>query len=366
MTKVPEKFVDIFAGQDLHTIEAEVTLIDKVPRPTRGEAPIVIAGSFTRAAKEIALQKDLKIHAQKFIDSAERNRGWQPWNLASRNEVVQLGDRLSDDTVKVTRAFLYTELRIKDYVKAGLRFINDGMSRLAIGFRWAGDEVKHPQTYGDILVLSGKMTEAERLKMERDANLDPWDFRDHNGFDDEYGYGHIAFGIPQERLTAFYGRQLRKMVRADYSLADKRTNEEAERGYEIGASEHVKIISVDETAHQMAYIEQAGIVARYFPERMYDALVAVQEGFKMPLADRLPNRRRVLSRLMPDEDSRGVYFRTFDYISNSLGLENKEALAQAAQNSIVLKDMLEPGAFQLNPDGTFKPLNNLAEISLAL
>ncbi len=368
MTKVPEQFVDIFAGQDLHAIESEVAIIDGAPRPSHkyGEAPIVIAGPFTRAAREIALQKDLRIHTQRFIDLAEKSRGWQPWNLPSRSEVVELGDKLSDDTVKVINAFLYTELRIKDYVQLGLKVINDGMSRLAIGFRWAGDEIKHPQTLADILVLSGKMSEAERVKTEREADADLWDPKDHNGLDDEYGYGYIAYGIAQERLTAFFYRQLRKMVRADNSLGDKRTEAEIKRGYELGASEHVRIIGGDETAHQMAYIEQARIIARYFPERMYESLVAVQEGFKLPKADKLPNRRRVLFKLMPDEDSQGIYLRTFDYISNSLGLENKEALAQAAQNSLVLKDMLEPGAFQLNPDGTFKPLGSLAEIALTL
>lgn len=346
-------------------IDGELDQLSHVPYPQRLQTPIILAGPWTRKGREIALQRDLRILAERFIKSSLKHRDWSPFDFKSDKEAMERGSQLSEETKKVWKVFMATEQRVGDYTRVGLEIIRDGMSRAIMMTRWGYEENRHSITMGDGAVISGIMSEKERLESDSEAQNVRWDPSNHPGLI-ENRFGYVAYATVQEHRTGGAYLVSRSMIRKDYGLPPQRTPEEAARGYEIGLSDRIVTIRGDELAHYTGYGEMGATILRYFPDEMIEAYIETQEEFQMPVVDLIPESREV--GLILYGDKRGAFNAFMESINETnkvLLLSNRKALKKAAQEIPTLSNRQHPDLMILNPDGTFAPYEKSSVIELA-
>lgn len=343
-------------------------LLQRVPSYSAKSPYIIVGGTpITRAARELAKQRDLKELAIRFVDAGDSKRNWKPWDLPPQciQEIIEYGPRLSETTSKTLEVFTSTELRVGSYTKSGLAVINDSLYRTLMMAKWGFEEGRHAIVTSESLIHSGKKNEVQVARMVAEAAADPWDPANHNGLDSQYGF--VAFGAGQEWVTVKnYINGLRRMIRADYGLPERKTQEEIARKFEIGLCEPIVRIAGDESAHHILYVDILKILAKYFPSDAFGALLAVQKGFHMPMVEKIPESAEMAQILHGGVRKAGeFYVQGFNGITGQFGLDGKPALRRANEE-LKLTDVLEPAVLQVQPNGLITPADNFREIITAL
>ena len=316
--------------------------------------PLVVAGPWTRSAKELAIQRESRDAFQSYFRKSVKTRNWTPWDDFPLDEMKELGHRLSDDTVTLIESFLGVEDYVGDYVEDGMKIAGKLRERRNIQLQWGAEELKHAESWELVLLHSGVRTE-EQLTAYRDRVAEhKWTMREnHPGLDTPLGT--CVYAMVQERATYFNYDEMRKRIRSEYGLPETVTKEERARGQQVGASAAFKIVANDEIAHHGIFLQVFGIYKRYLPYEALDTLLQVLSGFKMPAMELIPNANEMWEAFYrtklhtPMKHVRHVA----NPILDAMGLENRRALERAVQEAKLLPAGLGPEHVSLSRSGEF-------------
>lgn len=314
--------------------------------------PVVARGSWTRERRELAAAVEVRDAFIRYFHKMMKERNWLPWDDLPLDEMRELGQRLSDDTVKLIEAFYGLESQVGNYVADGLDMLHKMRERRNLHLAWGSEELKHPEAFELVLEHSGRRTKDE-LETYRAASLARrWRMRDeHPDLDNPLGF--ICYGLMQERVTWYNYDELRKRIRGEYGLAAEPSAEERERGVEIGAAGAFGRVANDERAHYEVFLELVQIYLRYLPKETLDTLQRVISTFSTPALRLLPDPAQ-----LTETFERTLFSTPLKYVRNvrnvvldALGFENKRALDSAAEAAQELSDDLEPDSFAITRDG---------------
>lgn len=182
------------------------------------------------------------------------------------------------------------EGQLPRYLSAGEEELGDIPSEMMFQGRWGFEEARHKPTLRLVLICSGTRTKEQMAEYEAKVLEHPWSAKEHTGLDTFLGVR--IYRMFQERATYVNYRGLLGLIRQDYGLPQHLTDEERKRGQQIGAAEAVDKVSKDELGHHVINLEIVKIHHKYFPEETEEKIRQVEEGFKMPALDCLPNRRK--------------------------------------------------------------------------
>ncbi|GAC1643312.1 MAG: hypothetical protein NVS4B8_13190 [Herpetosiphon sp.] len=318
------------------------------------EHPNVIAGPWTRAAREEAIAREIREAYIEYFRKAVKTRNWFPWDDLPLKEMGELGHKLSPDTVTLIQSFLGVEDFVGDYVEDAINIVRGDRTRRNIQLVWGMEEAKHAESWELVLLHSKVKTQAEINTYRDEVTSHRWTMgQNHPGFDTPLGIS--VYAMVQERATFFNYDELRKRIRADYGLPEQTTPEERQRGHQFGAAAAFKIVSVDEIAHHGMFLRLVDIHKKYLPEETLDMIFRVLNGFNMPALYLLPNESEMKAALertrlyTPLKHGRSVA----NPILDLLGFDNKRALERAVQNSKLLPAGLGPENVAVSRAGEF-------------
>jgi acyl-[acyl-carrier-protein] desaturase len=316
--------------------------------------PLVVAGPWTREARERAMAREAHEAFIRYFRKAVKVRNWLPWDDLPLGEMGERGQLLSDDTVTMIQAYLGVEDYVGDYVEDGLRLVNNARERRNLQLSWGMEELKHAESWELVLLHSGRRTEEQLRAYREEVQSHKWTMREHHpGLDSALGV--VCYAMVQERATYFNYEEMRKRIRQEYGLPERPTDFERERGQQIGAAGAFKTVGNDEIAHHGIFLELVRLNLRYLPNDTLDMLLKVFNGFTMPSLNLIPDASALAAAMertrihTPLKHARHVA----NPILDALGLKNRRALERAVQDAKRLPPGLGPEHVTLGRDGEF-------------
>jgi len=318
------------------------------------EMPTVLAGPWTRQAREQAAAAEARDAVVRYFRKAVKVRTWTPWDDLPLAEIAARGHLLSEDTVTIVEAYLGVEDYVGDYVEQGLHLCRGQRERRTLQLAWGLEESKHAESWELVLLHSGRRT-PQQLAAYRDRVAEHhWRGQEmHPGLDTPLGVA--CYAMVQERATYFNYDEMRKRIRTEYGLPEQATPVERARGQQIGAAGAFKTVATDEIAHHGIFLELVRIYLRYLPQDTLDALSTVLGGFTMPALTLIPHADALVAAMTrtrlhtPRTQVRHVN----NPILDTLGLDNRRALERAVQASKLLPAGLGPAHVALGRSGEF-------------
>ena len=317
--------------------------------------PQVVQGPWTREAREQAASLEARDAFIRYFRKAVKFRNWTPWDDFPLDEMQELGDRLSEDTITIIEAYLGVEDYVGDYVEDGLNLYKGGRrERRNLQLAWGAEEMKHAEAWELVLLHSGRRTAQQLADYREEVSSHIWHMRDnHPGLDNSLGVA--CYAMLQERATYFNYDEMRKRIRSEYGLPERPNEMERQRGVQVGAAGAFKIVANDEIAHHGIFLELVRIYLKYLPHDTLDTLLKVFNGFTMPALYLIPNGSELAAAMertllhTPLKQGRNVNNPVLD----SLGFKNKRALERAVQESKLLPAGLGPGHVTFSRTGEF-------------
>ncbi len=313
--------------------------------------PEIIKGPWTREARQKALDRELLENYIEYFRRAMQSRNWSPWHNFPLQEMREWGQRLSEETVHLIEGFLGVEEYVGDYVLESLELFRDNRTRRNMQLQWGAEEAKHGTAWELVLKHSLARTE-EQIKayLDKVRNF-RWSLSQHPGTDTPLGIS--AYAMVQERATYFNYQEMRARIRREYGLPPKPTQEEHDRGSEIGAAEAFRVVALDEVAHHGIFLKLIQSYIRYFPSMTFEVLTGVFQGFEMPALRFIPNTRQFLRAVRRADFYSGDKHRELVHnpVLRSLGLESHAAFEKAVQLARKLPEALGPDSVKLSATG---------------
>jgi acyl-[acyl-carrier-protein] desaturase len=325
-----------------------------VPDAPMAAMPLVVAGPWTREARERAVAREAHEAFIRYFRKAMKVRNWLPWDDLPLGEMGERGHLLSDDTVTMIQAYLGVEDYVGDYVEDGLRLVNNARARRNLQLSWGMEELKHAEAWELVLLHSGRRTADELRAYREEVAAHTWTMREqHPGLDSALGV--VCYAMVQERATYYNYEEMRKRIRREYGLPERPTAFERGRGQQIGAAGAFKTVANDEIAHHGIFLELVKLSLRYLPHDTLDTLLMVFDGFTMPALSLIPDGAELAAAMertllhTPLKHGRHVN----NPILDALGLKNRRALERAVQSAKRLPPGLGPEHVALGRDGEY-------------
>ncbi len=294
-------------------------------------APTLVAGPWTRAARQAAAEQETLRAVVEFYGRSMRSRRWSPWHDLPVDEIREHGPRLSGDTIVLLEGFLGIEEYVGDFVREWLGALQHSRTRRNLHLQWGAEEMRHGVALEQVLLHLGART-PEQLDAYHAAVAErQWSHTDHGGVDGPLG--GAVYAMLQERSTYVNYEQLRARVRAECGLPARSTAAEAQRGRQLGVAEAIRLIAQDEIAHHGMYLKLVQIYLSHFPDETVERLQFVTSHFRMPALRLIPNRREFLQAVRRTRVFDGEKFQelVLGPALRALGLEG--ALAGSAAGS---------------------------------
>lgn len=318
------------------------------------DMPQIHHGPWTLKARQEAIEKEVHAAFVTYFGKAMKTRRWSPWHNLPLAEMREYGHRLSEQTVNLIEGFLGIEEYVGDYVLNGLEMFRVDRTRRNLQLQWGAEEMKHGVAWELTLLHSGARTE-EQLKeyCGKIGEHQRWSINNHAGA--ATPLGTAIYAMVQERATYFNYQETNVRIREEYGLPAKRTPEERTRGFEVGAAEAFRVVSVDEVAHHGMFLEIVLIYLKYLPDLTLQTMEEVFAGFRMPALRLIPNARSFLRAVI----STGMQTRekhvnaVHNPVLRALGMESDEAFNRAVQEAKLLPPGLGPDRVSLSRTGEF-------------
>jgi acyl-[acyl-carrier-protein] desaturase len=319
--------------------------------PNPCQSPAIVKGPWTDDARQRALDREILDSYIEYFGRAMTLRNWSPWHCFPLEEIRQFGHQLSTETAHLIEGFLGVEEYVGDYVAEGLKMLRHDRTRRNFQLQWGAEEARHGVAWELVLRHSGVRTELQLQTYLEKVRASRWCVQQHQGLDTPLGVA--AYAMIQERATYYNYQEVRARIREEYGIPATPTPEELQRGFEIGASEAFRAVSLDEIAHHSLFLKIVQSHIKYFPSRTFDVLKAVVQGFEMPALRFIPNWRAYLravrrTHLYSSEIHRE---KVQNPVLKSLGLEGQEAFEKAVQLARRLPDDLGPDSVRLSRTG---------------
>jgi len=319
--------------------------------PTQVHPLEIVKGPWTPEARQRALDQEVLAHYIEYFGRAMKFRNWSPWHNLPLEEISQCGPRLSQETVHIIEGFLGVEEYVGDYVLAGLEMFRHDRTRRNLQLQWGAEEAKHGVSWELVLKHSQVRTEPQLRSYLDKVRECRWNVKQHPGIDSPLGGS--AYAMVQERATYFNYQEMRARIRSEYGLPPNPTSEEQQRGYEVGASEALRLVGLDEIAHHGLFLSIVQSYIKYFPSHTFATLSEVFQGFEMPSLRFIPNARAFLRAV------RRTAFYSADIhrekvhnpVLKALGLVGQEAFEKAVQLARTLPADLGPDSVILSRTG---------------
>lgn len=242
---------------------------------------------------EQKVEAETQIVVDNFLIRAQ-HRNWSTNNLQI-DEIREREQMLSPTTIALIEGFMGVESFLPDYLSEGFRGLEGIPSRMTLHNQWGTEEARHGPGLRLVLLCSGVRSEAELKEYEGRIGQNRWAASQHTGLDNPMGAA--IYIMLQERGTYVNYQGLHILVRQDYGLPQGLTEDERERGQEIGAAEVISKIAKDEIAHHVINLQLVRIYLKYFPEETLEKVRQVVSGFRMPALNLLPNRHQFIKAL---------------------------------------------------------------------
>ena len=318
------------------------------------QPPEIHHGPWTLNARQQAVEKEVHAAFVTYFGKAMKTRRWSPWHDLPLAEMREHGHRLSETTINLIEGFLGIEEYVGDYVLNGLEMFRVDRTRRNLQLQWGSEEMKHGVAWEQVLLHSGARSE-EQLKdyCGKIGEHQRWSINNHAGANTPLGTA--IYAMVQERATYFNYQETNARIRQEYGLPAKRTPEERERGFEVGAAEAFRVVSVDEIAHHGMFLEIVLIYLKYLPELTLSTMEEVFAGFRMPALRLIPNARTFLRAVV----NSGMQTRekhinaVHNPVLRALGMESDEAFNRAVQEAKLLPPGLGPDQVALSRTGEF-------------
>lgn len=315
--------------------------------------PTIVQGPWTREARQKAVEQETLDAFIEYFGRAMEYRRWSPWHDLPVDEMREHGHKLSEDTIHLIEGFLGIEEYVGDYVIDGLEMFRNNRTRRNLQLQWGAEEMKHGVAWEQVLLHSGARTEEQLQAYCAKVSEHRWSHKNHKGADTPLGVA--IYAMMQERATYYNYEQIRKRIREEYGLPVRLTEEEKQRGKEIGVAEAFRVVSVDEIAHHAIFLKYVQIHLKYFPEMTLEKMEEVFSGFNMPSLRLIPNRRNFVRSVIrtnlhdAEKHERDVH----NPVLRAVGLEDNAALERAVQEAKLLPKGLGPEYVALGRDGHF-------------
>jgi acyl-[acyl-carrier-protein] desaturase len=318
------------------------------PEPT---FPEIIIEPWTGEARQRAFDREVSEHCIEYYGRTMSFRKWSPWHNLPFAEMRQLGHQLSPETIDLLEGFLGIEEYVGDYVQEGLTVFHQNRTRRNFQLQWGTEEARHGVTWELVLNHSGVRTEEQLQSYLTKVQDSRWNRQQHAGLDDPVGAA--AYAMFQERATYFHYQQIRRRIREEYGLSASPSQQEQERGFEIGASEACRLIALDEIAHHGLFLRIVQSAIKYFPSRTFDTLAKVVEGFEMPALRLIPNARAFFRAVRrANFYSAAIHQQEIhEPVLKALGLEDQLAFERAVQTASTLPTDQPPDRIALKRTG---------------
>jgi acyl-[acyl-carrier-protein] desaturase len=334
------------------TATPATTELTTTPAPI--QTPEIHHGPWTLKARQQAVEKEVHAAFVTYFGKAMKTRRWSPWHDLPLAEMREHGHRLSETTINLIEGFLGIEEYVGDYVLNGLEMFRVDRTRRNLQLQWGSEEMKHGVAWEQVLLHSGARTE-EQLKdyCGKIGEHQRWSINNHAGANTPLGTA--IYAMVQERATYFNYQETNARIRQEYGLSAKRTPEERERGFEVGAAEAFRVVSVDEIAHHGMFLEIVLIYLKYLPELTLTTMEEVLGGFRMPALRLIPNARTFLRAVVGSGmQTREKHINAVhNPVLRALGMESDEAFNRAVQEAKLLPPGLGPDQVALSRTGEF-------------
>lgn len=315
--------------------------------------PQVMRGPWTQVARQQAIEKECHAAFVDYFGKAMKTRRWSPWHDLPLTEMREHGPRLSEQTVNLIEGFLGIEEYVGDYVLNGLEMFRTDRTRRNLQLQWGAEEMKHSAAWELVLLHSGARTEEQLKDYCGRIGEHRWSINDHAGANTPLGTA--IYSMVQERATYFNYQETNARIRAEYGLPAKPTSEERRRGYEVGAAEAFRVVSVDEIAHHGMFLQMVLIHLRYQPDLTLTTMEQVLRGFRMPALRLIPNARTFLRAVVgTGMQTREKHLNAVhNPVLKALGMDGDAAFNRAVQEAKLLPYGLGPDQVKLGRTGEF-------------
>ena len=322
-------------------------------RSTSYHMPQVMRGPWTQVARQQAIEKECHAAFVDYFGKAMKTRRWSPWHDLPLAEMREHGPRLSEQTVNLIEGFLGIEEYVGDYVLNGLEMFRTDRTRRNLQLQWGAEEMKHSAAWELVLLHSGARSEEQLKDYCGKIGEHRWSINDHAGANTPLGTA--IYSMVQERATYFNYQETNARIRAEYGLPAKPTIEERRRGYEVGAAEAFRVVSVDEIAHHGMFLQMVLIHLRYQPDLTLATMDQVLRGFRMPALRLIPNARTFLRTVVgTGMQTREKHLNAVhNPVLKALGMDGDAAFNRAVQEAKLLPYGLGPDRVKLGRTGEF-------------
>ncbi|HEV2662616.1 MAG TPA: acyl-ACP desaturase [Ktedonobacteraceae bacterium] len=341
---------------DMSTEDMPTELLPEgdLPHPTRAvEMPNVVRGPWTARARQQAVERECHDAFVEYFGKAMRTRRWSPWHDLPFAEMQEHGHRLSEQTVNLVEGFLGVEEYVGDYVLNGLEMFRTNRTRRNLQLQWGSEEMKHGAAWELVLLHSGARSAEQLQEYCGQVAEHHWSIYDHAGADTPLGTA--IYAMVQERATYFNYQETNARIREEYGLPRTRTPEERRRGFEVGAAEAFRVVSVDEIAHHGMFLQIVLIHLKYLPDVTLETMDRVFRGFRMPALRLIPHARTFLHAVVGAGLHKRERYQSVVHnpILKALGLDDDEAFNRAIQEAKLLPAGFGPDQITLGRSGEF-------------
>ena len=318
------------------------------------DAPDATPGPWTQEIRQQAFDRAVQTHGIEYFGQALKQRNWSPWHDLPLQEIYDRGHQLSEDTYNLIEGFLGVEEHVGDYVQEGVEIFHDDRIRRNVHLQWGAEEARHGVVWELVLKHSQARTETQLASYLEKGRASRWSQKQHPGIGTPLGT--TVYAMVQERATFFHYQEMRTRVREEYSLPQSPTPEERQRGYEIGASEALRLVAQDELAHHGLFLQIVRSALKYLPTATFAMLTEVLTHFEMPTMRFLPNARTFLRSLKRT----GLYNthihkeKIHNPLLKSLGLDDQQAFDRAGRLAHTLPIDVSPDCIKLSRTGQWE------------
>ena len=315
------------------------------------DLPTIITGPWTAEGRQQAFDREVTEYCVDYYGRAMSVRNWSPWHHLPLEEIQQLGDRLSPETIDLIEGFLGIEEYVGDYVEVGLEITRQNRTRRNLQLQWGAEEARHGLTWEAVLKHSGARTEEQLSTYLAKIQNTRWDGKQHPGL--QSPIGAAAYAMLQERTTHFHYQKLRLRIREEYGLPVTVTQTEQERGFEIGASEACRLVALDEITHHGLFLRIVQSAIKYFPSHTFDILAKVIGGFEMPAIRLIPHARTYLRAVLRTNFYNAEIHQQEIHtpVLRAIGLDSHSAFERATQAAAQLPTDVNPENMTLQRTG---------------
>jgi len=287
-----------------------------------------LSGPFTKEAKLLAVQKEVKANYETYFAKAATTRMWFPDRLVERNQMAEYGSMVSERTKEILLGFLGVESVVDDYVFSGINAAGDSVSTRELYMQWGFEERRHGQTFRHSLIDSGLYSQQYIDKFLSDVAEHHWTFEDQTGYQETPLLG-AAYAIFQERQTRWNYTQTRMQLWKEYGSPI----DNGGRQIFPAIAGAIRFPEIDEGAHEANFTNIVRIHMKYFPDHALEALAKVSNHYKMPVVQ-LPNAEEFVKCVLAAGlgSARTVINEVMNPTLQRMGLESRYALRQAVKN----------------------------------